>query len=206
MAGRDFFDPNFQFSPASSGERSLKFVFSGTPRGGTFFLSRLLRTLGIVAVGHEAVFTAVGMKLDNSSNYFQVDVSGFVWPYLPLSGVKVYRIVRHPVNAINSMVDYFPTFFENWETTWRKAEVYWYRAFETADPKEVLRMEDYLTWFPDVGWALNGERWDPDQLASKAFGLNKNECKNPRKSRVTWGMLSVRTQDMAKRFGYQEEK
>lgn len=198
MGWIDIFDPNFRYPDPPKSFGSLKVVFSGTPRGGTTFISDLLRTLGVPHVGHEVVFRSQGAVVAEN---LRVDVSGFAWPYLPVLDVRHYFLVRHPVKAINSIVDYFPYLFEQ-EGSWRKAEVFWYRAFVRAEPSEVLRVEDTPSWLPDIGWTVFGEQWDADLVADRAAQVKKNECRLSRRSRVTWGELSVRVQDMAKRFGY----
>lgn len=193
----DIFDPNFQYPPLRKHLGRLRVLFSGTPRGGTKFLADLLRRLNVPCVGHEVVFQSQGPN-DGAWN-LETEVSGFAWPYGNIPGVQIYHVTRHPVQTINSMVDYFPYLFKERES-WKKAELFWYRTFRFTE--YALKIEEFPMWLPDVLWQAYGLQTGADEVRKAAEGVKSNTCKLPRKSNVTWEDLSVRTQDLARSLGY----
>jgi len=86
--------------------KNLIFLFAGTPGGGTAWFSRLLTALG-KPCGHESVFRACGTprakRVKESAPWS--DSSGFASQWLSMMpGLRVTGLVRHPVDACNSMI------------------------------------------------------------------------------------------------------
>ena len=93
-------------SPAQYVERNLSMLYAGTPGGGTAWFSRLLSVMG-KPCGHESVFRASGVlrakRVLESAPWGEC--SGFASQWLGVvPDIRLVGLVRHPVNACNSMI------------------------------------------------------------------------------------------------------
>jgi hypothetical protein len=202
----NFFDPTIvPPSPPQGFPGALKVVFSGTPRGGTFFLWSLLRNLGVVGVSHEAVFWPPWIGTGVRWIGTVVDVTGFAWPYLPCEGVETVRLTRHPVPTIESMVSYFPAFFPDREK-WRWAEQYWLRAHSGWDPRVARQVEIYDQWLPEIALRVWDDSWTSEKIRKVAESTNTNALRpDINRFRITWNQLSVETRNLAELLGYRRD-
>jgi hypothetical protein len=139
---------------------NMRFVVGGTPRGGTTFLSNVLKKLGLRA-GHETIFTFrhINWKLARSARC-ECDVSGGVPFHLPVIQqykVPVVHLVRHPIPAINSMIRYFGS-----SQSWGYSVSRWYdshNALLHAQPDSRIYLEaplaglEHLSRRLDLNWS-----------------------------------------------------
>lgn len=206
----NYFHPDYKYPDPPEGYPGLlKTVFSGTPRGATFFLWRLLQGLGIPNVGHEGVFFPSWIKPVANWRGCVVDVTGFAWPYVnhPRSTFTKVHIVRHPVSVICSSVIYFPKFFPDPDSQWRWVETYWFRAHATPHPGPAYQVEKYADWLPGLAKELWGVDWTRETVLAKGAETKRNAL-NPklqRYTKVTWKDLRPETRDLAAGLGYTEE-
>jgi len=79
----------------------MDFLFVGTCRGGTAYVTEVLKSLGLRA-GHEDVFTRRGVV---NWDEYDADVSWLAVPYLERDwGIEIIRVVRNPMDVINSIL------------------------------------------------------------------------------------------------------
>jgi len=79
----------------------MDFLFVGTCRGGTAYVTEVLKSLGLRA-GHEDVFTRGGVV---DWDLYDADVSWVAVPYLEKDwGLEIIRVVRNPMDVINSIL------------------------------------------------------------------------------------------------------
>ena len=87
--------------------RSLDFVVTGTPRSGTQYVARVLRSLGLDC-WHERSFNPWGIVVDayRLNDRPWGDSSWLAVPFLDLipASTKVLHVVREPLSTINSMI------------------------------------------------------------------------------------------------------
>jgi len=83
----------------------MRFLIVGCPRSGTGYTAQLLRAAGI-RCGHEQVYgpaQALGAHPDWGT--WQADSSWLAVPCLPVADAPAVLLVRHPLDAVKSMVD-----------------------------------------------------------------------------------------------------
>lgn len=84
-----------------------RLLVTGTGRCGTGYIAEVLRASG-VPCGHEQIFTDEVILDDKPSDWVMPWIAESSWmavPRLPLVGVPVVLLVRHPLATIKSLVD-----------------------------------------------------------------------------------------------------
>ena len=98
---------------------NLKVIVASYPRSGTTWLYNTLGRLGIRAA-HEHPFSPAHVSLTHETEFrpldfvVTVDVTGFAVEYLRdlrARGARIIHLLRHPVDTINSCLNYFPCYF-----------------------------------------------------------------------------------------------
>lgn len=202
----------------------VRMLVTGLPRGGTFYISDALTRAGI-PTSHEMYYSQQGQRRHTRTDYFpRIEVSGFMYPWMrwiheggascwPDSDGKnhlrffmpVYHVIRHPVNQISSILNYFhrPDSPPDWtaknvEYTWLQAhtrnEEYAIQTFRMEDMQDTVKALYYL-YEEYTGNDYDEPDWD------KVFREAQVGSSTPEK-RITWDELDPETREYAKRFDY----
>jgi len=85
----------------------MEFLFVGTCRGGTAYVSKVLQSCGLNA-GHESVFTRSPVEVGGPNwEYYDADVSWLAYSDIMTNdyGLKIVRVVRDPMAVIRSIIN-----------------------------------------------------------------------------------------------------
>jgi hypothetical protein len=176
---------------------ALRFVVGGTPRGGTVYMSNILKALGLDA-GHEDVFPVAGPITSVTK---EVDVSGGVHHHLDEIaeyGVPVVQLLRHPVSTINSMLIRWRG-HRRWDQ--ERSITYWteaHRALASVAHVQIYLEDPYPGLYTLGQWLRMG--WGDRQIFEAA--LRADRGRSTPGERVNWSDLPVETQVLADGFGY----
>lgn len=186
----------------------LKLVVSSTPRSGTFWMSNVIKNLG-VGVGHEVCATSQGFRPGRAVQ--PVEVSGFSAQYLVSlkgQGVKVVHLVRNPVATCNSILRYFPGFFGKFPSRggWEAVCEHW-----LVTHAEILNRSSRLVVLEDcknedIGVILEtvGVSASADDIDT-ALGKAERGRKTPG-TRFSWLDLPSEVAALASHLGYSKPK
>lgn len=184
---------------------SIRFVITGLTRGGTNFIHNVLKRLEI-PTSHEGFFGSDGARpVDNLPRFNpECEVSGLMAPYVAeikrqYPSIKVFHLIRNPVDCIASNLNYFPQVGkEGWETmedVWLR----WHRL-NAKYSDTCIRLEN---WWDDLPMALSlvGHRKSGGESLRQA-------CSTVERGRSTPGAgkhfedLKRETQEFARTYGY----
>ena len=186
----------------------LKYVIASLPRSGTAFiystLKQLLKPQGRYA-GHERVFTPGGVDLTKTA--IDVDVSGFVAPYLPLE-IPVFHVVRHPVEWANSVLNFFPGWFleeKPTEKDWFDVLNVWVMWHDVCRRNAVatVQVEDGKTLWDNIRVFLKLPR--VDGILEEAIGQARRNGGPRTKVYGTWTDLPDGVRQAAECYGYRRK-
>ena len=186
------------------GVGGLKLVVGGFPRTSTTFLTAILRDLGVEKVGHESMFRP---DMGFHSIDLLVDVSGFVGPWLPdlseMGTVSILHLIRHPVDTLNSMLNYFDHYFPQGEKEqywdWMVQVWYaWQKQWATYAHGTVY-MERRVETVQRIGEVLS-RKWTEEEILRR--GRTAVRGRSSKGHVKGWDDLPPEVQKFAESYGY----
>jgi hypothetical protein len=186
----------------------LKLVVGGFPRTATTYISSMIRDLMEPGypVGHERIFQPdtgfCDMALDTI-----VDVTGFAGPYLPdlreVGTVTILHLMRHPVDTLNSCLNYFDHYFPQGEKAqyWDWMVQVWYHwQRKWADNAHgTVYMERRVDALQRIGELLSKE-WTEEEIIRRSRSAFKGRSS---KGYVKgWEDLPTEVRRFAESYGY----
>jgi hypothetical protein len=186
----------------------LKLVVGGFPRTATTFFTSMIRDLGVSAVGHERMF-----QPDLGFNFMPdllVDISGFVGPYLPslseIGTVSILHLMRHPVDTLNSMLNYFDHYFgpkEEKPQYWDWVVQCWYHWQQqwAEYAHGTVYMERRVETLQRIGEVLSLE-WTEEEITRRSRTAFKGRSSKGLVKR--WRDLPSEVRKFAESYGYTE--
>lgn len=194
----------------------LRFVVSGTVRGGTHFIANVLNELGILTA-HEGFHRTQPMFMIRKGKEFvqtyEGEVSGnngYLLKEIRAHGLPVFHLWRNPVRHVNSVLRRWGG-LDGGEWTAAQVAQEWMKTHQKileCGPQSRIAVEDPIYGLIQLYEEIRGIRPDRNALiaALNKFQTPEGMCANtaenaPSPKEITWKDLPSDVEDFARRIG-----